>query len=1126
MASLTMLAQTTGGSLTGRVTDSAGAPAGGIEISARNEATNRPYKTISSKEGIYVFPDLDPGRYTVTAQQTVVGGVAVEVATRYVLNLTLQAASTGEKGVQAPNNLLEAGSSEVGTYVSPKFLQDAPLFVKDRYRNPETFVQYLPGVNNGPTESSIVGGPTRSKEILLGGASLANPDTGGILSAPPSVEQINELRLLTATLPAQYGRTSSGLEVFTTRSGSNRLHGSLFDYFRHEKLDAAGWAVNSTGRPKNKLRQNEYGVAIGGPLSIPEVYDGRNRSFFYFTYNQFKQKSQNTTSLITLPTLPMRAGDFGNLVDSSGRKVLIYDPATTRDQGAGLIRDVFTDNKIPANRFSAVSKKILNFIPEPDNNRLTNNFLAQNKVKQSLFMWSLKLDQMLSMTSRVSIFANLQKDDSLNEGPLPDELSNGNQNYSRPQFYRVIHEKAGPDRANQLRIAYTRYYTHWDRIQAQRVDWSERLGLAGIDNGGSSSFPVVNFTNGLAPFGRYTDLRTRGGQMDKTYELSDDMSRIRGRHEMKLGFDIRLGRSYHKPLQDTGVQGQFNFSNAQTALPQARATTGHSFASFMLGLPDSGLRYLTSQAPDMRYAYTALYLQDNFKFSSKLTLNVGLRYDLPFSRYDNNDTLSSFDPNLANPAAGGIKGALAVGGKGTGHNGRKRFGDVDKTEFGPRFGFAYALNSRTVARGGWGMLYSAGNGLSGNACTLCFIGATALIQQVSNGLDPAFRWDNGLTPQQGFRRPPSVDPSFANGSSIFFLSRDEGKAPRFQNWSFNIQHEMPWRFLLDLGYVGTKGTRLGGALPLNQVDPKYLSLGNLLSLPINDARVGAAGFRRPYADFNGTLAQSLRPFPQFLDITDHYGAKFESRYDALQLKVVKRYSDFNLLLNYTYSKATSNGASSQAATDILAPQNAYNLSAEDSFQLYDIPHAFNIIYTWDLPIGRGKRMLNSSSKLITMLASGWTLAGEHQYRSGNLLLVNAPNTLGSGAVFAARQRPNATGSGFRTGTSASDLDPGNPTSRWLNRAAYSIPAPFTFGNGANFYDDVRNPGIRSENFSIVKRTPVTESVNVEYRVDMNNVFNRAVFGNINTNLTDPNFGRPTGVMIDPRAIQMALKFNF
>ena len=415
--------------------------------------------------------------------------------------------------------------------------------------------------------------------------------------------------------------------------------------------------------------------------------------------------------LLTVPTLAQRAGDFTNLRDSSGAQILLYDPTTTRDLGHGLVRDVFTDNKIPTSRLSSVSRKVLAYIPLPDNTGQTNNYLGENIVDDRSYMWSVRGDQILTSRQRISGFANLQTNDSLGEGPFPGELSNGNLNYSRPQIYRLEHDFAQKaDRLNHLVFGYTTWYTHWDRLQDQRQNWSQLLGLTGIDSGGSSSFPVVNFTgSALTSLGRYTDLKTRGGQFDSSIQLTDVMTMTHGAHEIKAGFDLRRSRSFQKPVVDTGVQGQFNFSNIATAAPSALATSGNAFASFLLGAVDSGLRYTTTEGPDMRYLYSALFLHDNFRLSPKLTVNIGFRYDLPRAGYDMNQSEASFDPTLANPGAGGLKGALAFAGKSNGQTGDKRFGKKDNSEIGPRIGFAYAMNSKTVVRGGWGMIYSAGN---------------------------------------------------------------------------------------------------------------------------------------------------------------------------------------------------------------------------------------------------------------------------------------------------------------------------------------------------------------------------------------------------------------------------------
>lgn len=1127
-------AQLNTSAISGVVSGSDGKGITGASVSARNEAAGYTQETKTFESGVYSFPALAAGTYTVTFTNTgsktvVAKGLEVGVARRSVLNARLEAGSGTIEAASIPNQGLEGDSSVLASQFSPRIMADTPLFVRGDLRNAETFVTWLPGVVNGVAETDIAGGMRRGKEVLIGGATATSAAGGGTVSPFPTGGQLSEFRLLTNSLPAEFGRTSGGVEVWEPRRGYNSPHGELFEYLRNDTLDAAGWAVNSARLQKPKLRQNEYGFALGGPVFIPEIYNGRNKSFFNVSLNDYKQNDVNVSTLLTIPTVAMRNGDFSRLVNAAGKPVLIYDPATLQDRGtgAGLQRDPFTDNKIPPSRFSAVSNNVQGYLPTPTNNQVTNNYLGHVKSALTRYAWGARGDQILNSYRRLSVFAEVQKNDADTVGPLPGVLSNGNRQYAHSQMYRVTYQtNKEVDSSNQVTFGYTRARNFWDRQPDQVLDWSKQLGLTGIDNGGSSSFPVVNFTNGYASLGRYTDLETRGGIYDRTMSLTDVMTKIRGRHEIKAGFDARLGRNFQSPLNDNGVQGVFNFANTQTALPSALGTSGDGFASFLLGQVDSASKVYTSLAPDYRTAYTAGFIQDTFRFSPKLTITAGLRYDLPFSRWDNNNTYSSFSPTLANPAAGGIKGAIATAGKSNGHTGAIEFGTVDKAEIGPRIGLAYQLNGKTVIRAGWGILYANGNGLTASACSLCNLGATSVIQRTSNGLTQAFFWDQGLTPPATFRQPPQVDPSFANGGPATYIDPNNGQAPRFQNYSANVQRQLPMGVLLDVAFAGNHGTRLSGPQPLNQVDPKYLAQGALLGLQITDPKVKAAGFALPYAGFTGTLAQALRPYPQFTDITDPYAANLHSDYKALQIKAEKRMGDLAVEANYTYSRATSNGASSMAQTNLLAPQNQYNLTGQQGRSIDDIPQVFNLLYSYELPVGHGKKFLGSSKGILGAVVGGWSVSAQQLYRSGNLLLVTAPNTLGAGVLFAANTQPNLTGSAIRSGTDAGSLDPNNPTNRWLNPAAFSLAPALTLGNAPALNNDVRNPGIMIENFAAGKQTRLREGLSLNYRVEVQNLFNRDLFGNINTNLSSPGFGRATGVMIQPRFMQMSLKLAF
>jgi hypothetical protein len=425
------------------------------------------------------------------------------------------------------------------------------------------------------------------------------------------------------------------------------------------------------------------------------------------------------------------------------------------------------------------------------------------------------------------------------------------------------------------------------------------------------------------------------------------------------------------------------------------------------------------------------------------------------------------------------------------------------------------------------MYFSGANGNTGGGCFPCGWGMNASPTPTSiDGISPVFNWDAGFQPPAGFKPPPVLDPAYANGQTVLVLSKEDGLAGRIQNWSFNIQRTLPKGFLIDLAYIGSKSTRLNNYVPYNQVDPKYLSLGPTLSKNITDPAVVALGFTKPYPTFTGTLAQSLRPYPQYNNIIHTYLGKGAGSYEAFQAKVEKRYSNLSILFGYTLSKTMAiNGAYTQTGNGV-APQNQYDTESEKALALHDVPHVVNAIYTYDLPFGRGKRFLSNSGSVLTRVVGGWTIAGIHNYRSGTLLSIAPANTLGAGVLFTPALRANLTGSAIRSGVSRTSLDPANPDVRWFNRDAFSIPGQFQFGNAGAYLNALRAPMFLTENLSMIKRMLIHESMNLEFRADVSNLLNRTCFGGINVSLTDPNFGRPTAVQNGPRLIQMGLKFNF
>ncbi len=1126
------VAQTATGSLDGTVTDPNGSVVPGVIVNAKNDDTGQELQTVTTDAGLYVFPALQVGHYSISAEKPgfkkiVRSGIEIRVALRQTLDLRLEVGEvqqTVEVRSEAP--LLETTTAERGQNVSEKFLSSLPLFTGG-IRNPEAFVTYMPGVNSG-AEVSISGSIGRAKEVLIDGASQTIPESGGVVFNFPSAEQFGEFKLLTGSYSAEYGRFGGGVELFITKSGVNDLHGGAFLNMRRDIWNAAGWAVNSNPRNppgfRPKERYNEAGGSMGGPVFIPKVYDGRNRTFWYFTIDKDIRPATISSVVNTLPTPLMKQGIFTELAQP------IFDPDTTVGTGTSATRTPFAGNIIPKNRFSKISTAILPAIPDTTFPGTTANyqFINQNQIDETV--WSLKIDHAFSDRNRFSYFHSLDNQATYSTTDIAGPLGGGlGVQYQKPQNFRGNHDfMFSPTVVLHTTFGFTRQQQIWF-VPAQ-TGFASKVGFTGL-SGPSDATPRINFAavDGLTPWGMQQGKVNDGTQFNWTFHVSQGLSVIRGKHEMKMGWDVRRLRTFSDPPDLAGTNGQYVFSRAQTADPARLATTGYSFASFLLGYPDNANITATPVAiAQIRYQYYAGYIQDNWRITPRLTLNLGFRYEVPIGWYNSNNQYSSVDLNKPNPKANNYPGALIFPGSGPGRTGQTRFWPTDFRDVGPRFGFAYQLTSSTVLRGGWGIYYETlGNG--GCGCTLGFTGVK---QVVSDGVNPAFQWDIGSVPTPpGFQPPPFIDPSYGNGLSVDYLGPNFGKAPRIYTWSFTVQQQIK-KFVVEAAYVGNRGRGLNSTVDLNQVNPTYLSLGSLLQRSIDDPAVVAQGFKKPYPDFTGTLAQALRPYPQYLSVLSRNSGDGRIWYDALQTKVERRFGAWQLMAAYTWSKSLSMLTYRQIFTQSQAyAQDNYNLNDMKSYLPFDQPHVLNILNSFDLPLGRGRKWLNTDRRLVNLLVGNWTIAGAQRYYSGNLIQVSAPNTLGNGVLFTNFKKANRTSAPIQTGVDRTSLDPNNPNIRWFNAAAFAIPGTYEFGNAAAYYGDFRNPPIFVENVSIQKQFGLwmgkdAERVRFQYRADIFNLFNRTNFGAINGTIGNANFGRPQAAQQGPRVITMGLRLIF
>lgn len=1125
-----VFAQQSTGSISGVVTDANGGGIPGVKIDAKHEATGALLETFSTESGRYGFPSLPVGSYSITYEKTGFKKLSrtnleIRVAQRQDLDVSLEIGDVQQSvEVVAEAPLLETSTAMRGQSVSTLMMNNLPLF-SGGIRNASAFVGYMPGVSRGTPELSISGSGGRASEVLIDGASLIIPESGGVVFNFPGAEMFGEFKLLTGTYDAEYGRFGGGVQIFVTKSGTNDLHGSGFLNLRRDIWNANSWANNANGRPRPKERFNEQGGAGGGPVFIPRIYDGRNKTFWYLTYSKDKRPITASQVLSTVPTLKMKNGDFSEVLPNQ----IVYDPLTT----SGNTRQPFPGNIIPRARFSRISQSLLAAIPDPTRPGLTGNYDFVSTSRFDDVIWNIKLDHSFTPNNRLSFLVTKENQLTDAVSSFNGALGQGLQAYQKPDNWRLNHDLViRPTLLLHSTFGYSRTRQVWDN--PNQKGGASKFGFPGITGDADATPRVIfNGADALTAWGVQDGKVANGSQINVTYQFNQSMNLVKGKHEYKFGWDIRRLQtgSLASSLDLAGSNGRYFFSRAQTASPTALASTGHAFASLLLGAVDSADRTaLPVIIGNIRYGYHAAFLQDSWKITSKLTLSYGLRYEVPIGWHEKNGDYAVVDLTKPNPAAGNLPGAMVFAGNGAGRTGQKRFYPTDWTNLGPRFGFAYKLMSRTVLRGGYGISYQTlGNGGCG-----CRFGFANPISLNSDGVNAALNWDNGIAPPPGFRPPPILDPGVGNfAGDVDVMGPNYGKAPRIYNWSFNVQQEFA-KFLFDIAYVGNRGHGLNSTIDLNQLPVSRLALGTLLQRPVNSPEVIAAGFSKPYAAFpdNQSLAQSLRPYPQFLGVLDRNSGIGQTWYDSLQTKVERRFGTWQLLAAHTWSKSLASNHYRQIFSQHfnVGAQDAYNPSDMKAISPFDQPHILSILNSVQLPFGKGRKFLNTSNYLADLLIGNWTISSTQNYRSGAPIQVSAPNTLANGVLFSRFKKANRGSDPIRTGIDRTTLDPNNPATRWFNPGAYTVPGQFELGTASSYNSAFRQPPVFEENLSIGKRLkfplPGERTLDMILRADAFNLFNRTNFGGIVAAVGNPNFGRPTGPQVGARIITMGMRLEF
>jgi hypothetical protein len=1130
-----LFAQTDRGTITGTVVDSSGAVIPGAKVVLVNSETDSRHETVTTATGNYTLPALPAGVYNLTVEQTGFSkyqqtNINIQVAVTTRVDVTLGVGQTTESiEVKSDASMLKTESAEQSSTITGKTVNELPInfgIGAGAIRNPLSFVQLTPGATiSGWNTIQVNGLPAGSFRILFEGQESNNGLDGRASDeTQPSVEAIAEFTLQTSNFAAEFGQVGGGLFNFTSRSGTNQIHGSAYSYFANEALNA-GMPFTDDGnghhlRPSE--RRIDAGVSFGGPVYIPKVYNGKNRTFFFFNYEKYRDRQNAYMGLGTVPTLKMRAGDFSEILtnrnlgtDPAGRAILentIYDPNTrTTDSSGRFIVNPFPGNIIPTNRLDPVALKIMGYFPKPTNpNSIVNNYSLSNPFHKIQDLPSFKIDHTLDASSRISgYFADEITDKDVGQDGYPDPISirralhiegiNGRINYDRsitPTL--LLHMGAGVQR-----------YVNPDTAPPSITDF-DSAGLLGLIGAPGTGFPrlsgvgtttygglaqsAIATSTSFGPVGRGKFSTVKPTALAQT-------TWVHNSHTYKIGSEWKIDTFAN--YSATGLAPIFGFSSAQTAQPlyggtlPGGTTIGHPFASFLLGDFNSA-NISNVQAPEYRKSSWALYIQDTWKVSRKLTLDYGIRWDLQKPQRELNARTSGFSASVLNPNANNIPGGVIYEGPGAGRCNCDLVATYPYA-VAPRLGVAYQLTPKTVLRGGWGIVYGPSNIFAyiggGNSQGMGFntINFTSPGNGVEAGtLASGLAWSPSDLLAASYNPGLLVTPGAAVQSAPSVIDPNGGRPPRIQQWSIAVQREVTKDLVAEVSYVGNRASWLNqnNLVSYNAVDPARLqALGiditnpndrTLLTSSITSSVAVARGFTKPYANFpsTGTVIQSLRPFPQYAGIGSMWAPLGKTWYDSFQAKATKRFSHgLQFTASYAYSKNLDNFEGSG---------NIFDRSSFKSLASTSLPHVLTTSINYTVPAtGFAGR-----SKLTRTLLADWNIGAVLQYTSGALLAApGSNNSIGTYLPGQSTRQFRVPGQPlYLKDPNCGCIDPTQETI--LNPAAWVDQAPGVWGTAATYYNDFRGQRRPAESMSLGKAFRVHERARISVRAEFFNIFNR------------------------------------
>lgn len=1104
------------GGISGSVVDASGAAMGKVKITATNEATKAVTRAETTDEGLYKIPYLPAGRYGLAMESAgfavyKVAGVPVLVGQITTIDATMQTGSLQQEVTVTANSLaVEQVSSSLGYVTSATQIIELPTG-----RSPYSLLRLSPGVidvGNAATGPIVNGGRSNTTAVLFDGQDTRNNSTLDNAYTPPQ-EAVAEVRYITNSFSAEYGRSAGGVVVAAGRSGANQLRGSAYEYLRNDKLNANTWANNRNNVQRGRERRNDYGFSVSGPVVLPKLYDGRNKTFFFFNWDQTNNHGVAVPTA-NIPTPLQRSGNFSQTMTSAGALIRIYDPMTTvadSSQSSGFSRQPFPGNILPASRMDPIMKKVLSYFPEPT---LPNSPTVNVNWSQSFAQivktsrWYGRGDHNFSdrnklffrygyeTTPRTSPYSNIA---------FPGEGTNGGGDQT------TVSKSAGlsdthtfsPSLIGEFRAGFTRRVATLTPLSVG-FDPSE-LGLPRYMTAASGAprFPRFNITDftSLGP-----DRASHNVTAETTPEYQAHFTWLKGAHAVKTGFDLLI--CYFNTFRPDYPAGLFGFGRAFTQGPNpatASATAGYGLASAMLGVPDSG-QFTVGPSLALLQPSNNFYVQDDWKLTRTLTLNLGLRFEYQTPFKERYNQIAYFDPATTEPVTGRA-GVLTM------TSASRRYPSNPNYNWAPRIGLAWTFLPSTVFRAGYGIFFAPGSGGVGSSpgdlgsgssvSTNVFFGQPPAAPNTPvAGASLANPFVTGLRPY----------PNSLVGGGINAIW-PEWPTPTNQMWNANVQRTFGKNLLFEAAYIGSRGMRIWNNYNRNATFPQYLSLGSQLNALVPNPFYGkiTIGTMSTATVRQGIL---LVPYQHYAGSVVQLRASVgDSVYHGFTLRAERSYSN-GLMFQISYTGAKLIDNVNERFVGGANFINPYDLGSSRSLSAADVNRRLVLNWVYELPFGHGKQFL--SKGIGGKILGNWQVSGILTAQTGTPLSISAACTM-----------PGVSGLGcYADRVKDARLPDGQQSmDRWFDTTAYVNPGPYSFGNGSRTEPNLRNPGTFAFDSVLSRWQPIKERMRLQFRAELYNLMNHPNLGAPTTGITSSTYGMITSKSGN-RTIVMGLRLEF